>query len=65
MFFLTIIRKSKLILVSLPIEKILTLHNFLILIKSILNKDQNHYYCKIFLEKCSHQLTKKQLSKFF
>ena len=44
---------------SLPIEKILTLHNVIILIKSVLNKDKNHYYYMIFLEKCSYQLTKK------
>ena len=29
-----------------PIEKILTLHNVIILIKSVLNKDQNDYYFK-------------------
>ena len=29
---------------SLPIEKTLTLDNVKILIKSVLNKDQNHYY---------------------
>ena len=39
---------------SLPIEKILTLHNVIILIKSVLNKDKNHYYYKIFLKKCSY-----------
>ena len=44
---------------SLPIEKILTLHNVIIHIKSVLNKDKNHYYYKIFLEKCSYQLAKK------
>ena len=38
---------------SLPIEKTLTLHNFIMHIKSVLNKDQNHYYYNIFLEKCS------------
>ena len=27
---------------SLPVEKILTLHNVIILIKSVLNKDKNH-----------------------
>ena len=43
---------------SLPAEKGLTLHNVIILIKSVLNKDQNYYYCKIFLEKCSYQLAK-------
>ena len=36
---------------SLPIEKTLTLHNIIILIKLVLNKDQNHYYYNIFLEK--------------
>ena len=44
---------------SLPTEKTLTSHNVIILIKSILNEDKNHYYCKIFLEKCSYQLAKK------
>ena len=37
---------------SLPLEKILTLHNVIILIKSVLNKYQNQYYYNIFLEKC-------------
>ena len=41
---------------SLPIEETLTLHNVIILITSVLNKDQNHYYCNIFLEKYSYQL---------
>ena len=36
---------------SLPIAKRLTLNNVLILIKSVLNKDKDHYYYKIFLEK--------------
>ena len=44
---------------SLPIEKRLTLHNVLILIKSVLSKDKNHYNYKIFLEKCSYRLAKK------
>ena len=44
---------------SLTIEKILPLHNVIIHIKSILKKDENHYYYKIFLEKCSYQLAKK------
>ena len=43
----------------LPIEKILTFHNVIILIKSVLNKDKNHFYCEIFLEKCSDQLAKQ------
>ena len=44
---------------SLTIEKTLTFHNIIILIKSVLSKDENHYYLNIFLEKCSYQLTKK------
>ena len=44
---------------SLPIERILTLHNVIILIKSVLNKDKSHYYYNIFLERCSYQLAKK------
>ena len=44
---------------SLPIEKILTLHNAMRHIKSVLNKDKNHYYYKVFVEKCSYQLVKK------
>ena len=58
--FLTILRKLKLIaMILLPIEKILTLYNVIILIKSVLNKSKNHYYYKIFLEKCSNQLAEK------
>ena len=44
---------------SLQIEKTLTLHIVIIHIKPVLNKDKNHYYYKIFLEKCSYQLAKK------
>ena len=40
---------------SLPIEKRLTLHNVIIHIKSVLNKDKNHCYYKMFLEKCLNQ----------
>ena len=40
---------------SLPREKILTFQNVMTHIKSILNKDKNHYYFKIFLEKFSYQ----------
>ena len=49
---------------SLPIEKILTLHNVVLLIKSLLNWDKNHYYYKIFLEKYSNLLAKK-ITKIF
>ena len=39
----------------LPIEKRLTLQNVLIHIRSVLNKDKNHYYYKIILKNCSYQ----------
>ena len=35
----------------LPIEKISTFHNVIILIKSVVNKKKNKYNCSIFLEK--------------
>ena len=40
---------------SLPIEKILTFHNVIILIKSVVNKKKDEYYYNIFLEKCSYK----------
>ena len=40
---------------SLPIEKILTFHNVIILIKSVVNKNKNQYYYNIFLESASHK----------
>ena len=49
----------------LPIEKVLTLHNAIILIKSVLNNNKSHYCYKMFLEKCLHQLAKKESHKFF
>ena len=52
-------------MILLPIEKILTLHSVIILLKSVLNKDKNHYYYRIFLEKCSYQLAKKYSQNFF
>ena len=39
----------------LPLERILTLHNVIILIKSAFAKDQNHSYCNKFLQKCSYK----------
>ena len=44
---------------SLPIEIRFTLHNVIILIKSVLCKGKNHFYCNIYLEKCLYQLAKK------
>ena len=40
-------------------EKTLTLHNVIIHIKSVYNRNRNHDYYNIFLEKCSYQLAKK------
>ena len=57
--FHIIMQKSKLIHDdSLPLEKTLTLHNVIILIKSVFNKYQNHYYYNKSLEKCLYQLAK-------
>ena len=39
---------------SLPIEKRLNLHNTIMLIKSVLNKDKNYYYYEYL-----YQLSKK------
>ena len=36
---------------SLPIQKMSTFHNVIILIKSVVNKNKNEYYYNIFLEK--------------
>ena len=38
---------------SLPPEKTLALHNVIILIKAVFNKNQNHYSYNIFSEQCS------------
>ena len=39
---------------SLPLEETLAFHNVTIHNKSVLNKDQIHYYYNKFLEKCSY-----------
>ena len=46
---------------SLSIEKKIDLKRLhvIIIIKSVLNKDKNHYYYHILLEKCLYQLAKK------
>ena len=48
-----------------PLEKTLTIHNVIILIPSIFNKDKNNYYYNIFLEKCSYQLPRDNDNKYF
>ena len=40
---------------SLPLENTFTVHNVIILIKSVFNKDKNSYYYNILLEKCSYK----------
>ena len=40
---------------SLSIEKIMTFHNVIILIKSVVNKNSNNYYYNILLEKVSYK----------
>ena len=44
---------------ALPLEKTLNLHNVIILIKSVFNKDQRNYYYNVFLKKCSYPLAKE------
>ena len=48
---------------SLALEKIQTLHNIIIFIISVFNKNQNHHYYIIFLEECSIQLSKNNNNK--
>ena len=40
---------------SLPTEKILTFHNVIILVKSVVNKNKNEYFYNIILEKVSYK----------
>ena len=49
---------------SLPLEKTVTFHNVIILIKLVLNKDKNTYYYNIFLEKASHEFMNLRKNKF-
>ena len=39
----------------------MTFHVFIILIKSVFNKDKNNCYYNIYLEKDSHELPKNKL----
>ena len=45
---------------SLPIEKALTFHNVIMLIKSVVNEYKNNYYYNIFLEKNSYKESNTQ-----
>ena len=40
---------------DLPLGKTLNMHNVGIRIKSVFNKNHNHYYNQVFLEKCSYK----------
>ena len=44
---------------SLPLEKTMTFHDVIILIKSVWNKDKNSYYYNILLEKASNEFPEK------
>ena len=44
---------------SLHIKKRLIFHNFIILIKSVVNKNENKYYYDIFLEKSFYKYNKQ------
>ena len=50
---------------SLPVEKRLTLNNVITLMKSVLNKDKNHYHYKVLLEICLYQLGKNNHENYF
>ena len=39
----------------LPLEKMLTLHNVMKLIKPVFDKDKKNYYYNVFLEKCPYK----------
>ena len=43
----------------LPLVKTMTIHNVIVLIKSVWNKGKNNYYCNKLLEKASYELPKK------
>ena len=62
-------QESKLIHDSLPLEKTLFLHNIIILVKYVFNKNKNHYYYNISLEKRSYREHKNNaintIHKFF
>ena len=53
---ITILEKSELIhIIALPIEKILTFHNVIVVIKSVINRNKNECCYNIFLEKGLHK----------
>ena len=59
MFSLLIMQELELLDMILYLQKTSTLQDVIIIIKLVLNKDQNHYCYNIFLEKSLDQLAKK------
>ena len=59
MFSLLIMQELELLDMILYLRKTSTLQDVIIIIKLVLNKDQNHYYYNIFLEKSLDHLAKK------
>ena len=59
MFSLLIMQELELLDMILYLRKTSTLQDVIIIIKLVLNKDQNHYCYNIFLEKSLDQLAKK------
>ena len=50
---------------NLPLEKTLNMYNILILIKSVFNKNHNHYYYQKFLEICLCKLANNGVDENF
>ena len=66
LFILFLIIMQKLLLIHTILyflEKKLTFHNVIMLLKSVFNKDKNNYYYNIFLEKGSYKLHKNNDNK--
>ena len=59
MFSLLIMQELELLDMIFYLRKTSTLQDVIIIIKLVLNKDQNHYCYNIFLEKSLDQLAKK------
>ena len=66
LFISFLITMQKLLLIHTILyflEKKLTFHNVIMLLKSVFNKDKNNYYYNIFLEKGSYKLPKNNDNK--
>ena len=66
MFFLIRIKESKIDSYdSFPLKKKLTMHKAVRLFYSVLNKNKNHYYYNMFLEKSSYHFSEKNGNKYY